>query len=78
MIPKPPENYLCPIECDRNWTGNRCPESCYCEDHCSWERCMLTNPPDTCLANVDSKWLWDSQKMFWVAQFKGKIQKSPG
>ena len=49
--------------------------TCYCEDHCSWETCRLLNPPQNCLSNTanESAWAWDSQKGAWVAQSKYQI-----
>ena len=42
--------------------------ACYCEDHCGWEKCRLYEPPNECLIDRDSIWVWDSQKNYWVAQ----------
>ena len=41
---------------------------CYCEAHCRWDKCRLHEPPDECLIGTDSRWEWDSQKKYWVAQ----------
>ena len=51
----------------------RCPYTCLCEDHCSWEKCTLENAPDDCLSHVNSKWVWDSRHLFWVAKINGII-----
>ena len=46
--------------------------TCYCEDHCSWETCRLLNPPQNCLSNIGNvaEWVWNAKKDFWVAQSK--------
>ena len=44
---------------------------CYCEDHCNWEVCRLHTPPNQCLEATNSTWVWDSEKMYYVAQIKG-------
>lgn len=56
-------------------SGNDCnrPNSCFCEDHCSWETCRLVASPEECLKHVDSMWSWDAKKHFWVAQIGGMI-----
>ena len=68
LIPKPPADG-CP-----QGTFNSL-NTCYCEDHCSWETCRLLNPPQNCLSNIanESVWAWDSQKDVWVAQSKYQI-----
>ena len=42
--------------------------SCSCEDHCGWDVCRLTDPPDECILGSYSKWQWDILKNGWVAQ----------
>ena len=68
LIPKPPADG-CP-----QGTFNSL-NTCYCEDHCSWETCRLLNPPQNCLSDIayESAWTWDSQKNAWVAQSKYQI-----
>ena len=63
----------------------RCPEGtidcvncgfvgmCFCEDHCSWKVCRLNQPLDECAAAGNSKWVWDSRNMHWVAQMTGTL-----
>ena len=66
LIPKRPEKG-CPnalFGC----VADGCPSTCYCEDHCSYERCALYDPPSECLAGTNSKWAWDSKSMYWTAQ----------
>ena len=76
-IPKRPK-YGCPKN-DYGCTGNDCshPEKCFCEEHCSWDKCRLFKYPTNCLKNVRSGWIWDSVQNFWVAQVgEGKITNS--
>ena len=44
--------------------------TCFCEDHCSWEACRLINPPHNCLTRIDGEaiWFWDAVNDAWVAQ----------
>ena len=42
--------------------------TCTCDDHCSWDLCRLSNPPDDCLLGTNSKWKWDKRKKAYVAQ----------
>ena len=46
-----------------------CPATCYCEDHCSWERCLLTDPPTDCFE--DDNGAWEKEGNVWVAKFRG-------
>lgn len=45
-------------------------DTCFCEDHCSWEICRLINPPKDCLSRIDggAAWLWDDIEDAWTAQ----------
>ena len=54
-------------------TGKACSntKTCFCEQHCSWEKCRLLEKPDNCIAIMNSRWRWDSQKWHWVAQATG-------
>ena len=66
LIPRPSEG--CPektIGCD----APGCPTTCFCEDHCSWERCSLTDPPMECLDDMNGE--WKRGKNAWVAKFRG-------
>lgn len=49
-----------------------CPATCYCEDHCSFERCKLDVPPKGCLNGLplEPTWSWDSRQNYWVAQYQ--------
>ena len=42
--------------------------TCSCEEHCNWDACRLTDPPEKCLGGLYSKWYWDYNRRFWVAQ----------
>ena len=48
--------------------------TCFCEDHCSWERCRLETPPYDCLPRTNTAWIWDSKKKFWAAIETSKYQ----
>ena len=63
MIPEPPTDG-CPAGTFRSLY------TCFCEDHCSWETCRLSNPPQNCFSNMESEvvWAWDTKKNAWVAQ----------
>ena len=45
-------------------------DTCFCEDHCSWEACWLIDPPSNCLSRIDGEmvWAWNDIKNAWVAQ----------
>ena len=47
--------------------------NCFCEPHCSWEKCRLFEKPEDCLNGVNSEWIWNSTHNFWVAQLKGIV-----
>ena len=62
MIPRPTAN-----GCPKGTFSNL--QTCFCEDHCSWETCRLLNPPQNCLSSMDNTaWAWDSIHDAWVAQ----------
>ena len=42
--------------------------TCICEDHCGWDLCRLTVPPEDCISGTHGKWQWDKVKRAWVAQ----------
>ena len=50
-----------------------CPNSCYCEDHCSWKKCKLEDPPEGCLIHSDRKWFYDEENRYWRANLKGRF-----
>ena len=50
-----------------------CPRTCYCEDHCSWERCTLSEPPQKCLHGTNAEWKWELRR--WSAKYIGKYIK---
>ena len=72
FVPSPPTNG-CPSN-TYGCTGSNCssPHTCFCEEHCSWEMCRLTQCPEECVRDVKSTWAWNSDKHFWVAQLEGK------
>ena len=50
-------------------TGFGCPKTCYCQDHCSWQKCTLLEPPEECLRDTNGSWQWESN--YWVAEYNG-------
>ena len=44
--------------------------TCHCEDHCSWYKCRLEQPPMDCLDVENSSWKWNAKRKYWVAQIK--------
>ena len=71
IVPLPPPNG-CPVKAFGCAVGNY-PSTCLCEDHCSWEKCVLEEAPNDCLKDVNSKWVWDSKQMFSLALGKTTI-----
>ena len=57
------------IGCDKI----ECPKACFCEDHCSWNKCKLENPPVGCLGHSNRKWEYDEKELYWKTTFKGRI-----
>ena len=53
-----------------------CPNTCFCADHCSWEKCYLYEPPPDCLAGIQGAWVKESSEDFWTATTRGKYLKS--
>ena len=41
---------------------------CSCNDHCSWDTCRVSEPPQDCLLSTNSEWKWDNLKNAFVAQ----------
>ena len=68
LIPKCPKSG-CPSG-SYGCTGDDCnyPETCFCEEHCGWERCRLFEKPEECLTKAQSSWIWDLKQNLWVAQ----------
>ena len=67
MIPKPPVTGCPP------GTFNGI-DTCFCEDHCSWETCRLMYPPSNCISSISPEIVWarDEIKDSWVAVGKVK------
>lgn len=60
----------CPIStygCD----DHICPNTCFCEDHCSWHKCKLKTPPLSCIAQENRKWDYDSRTKSWKIILEG-------
>ena len=50
-----------------------CSNTCYCEDHCSWEKCFLEVPPSQCLLGTSGGWKLNTRKMYWTAEVTGAL-----
>ena len=60
----------CPIGsygCD----NEDCPNTCFCGDHCSWRKCKLEKPPQSCLIHSNNKWVYDFDRNFWKSTLDG-------
>ena len=57
----------------------KCPNTCFCEDHCSWKKCRLENPPQSCLYNTKLKWDFDGYRNHWKSVIRGiSVKKTVG
>ena len=68
LIPRPSDG--CP-EGTIGFNAPGCPNTCYCEDHCSWEKCSLVNAPTDCFHRTNGAWSRKSSRDVWVAKFHG-------
>ena len=68
LIPRPSEG--CPEKTVGCYAPG-CPNTCYCEDHCSWQRCSLFNPPVECFDDINGTWFRKYKGDHWVANFRG-------
>lgn len=48
-----------------------CPNTCFCEDHCSWKKCKLEQPPQKCLSDSNLQWKYDHRKKYWITDLRG-------
>ena len=48
--------------------------SCYCEDHCRWDKCFLSKAPNHCLVSVNGTWSLAPDQKYWVAQVSEGIE----
>ena len=55
------------LECD-------VPNTCFCEDHCSWKRCKIDKPPQSCLAHAKREWVYNLERKYWRTALKGKYR----
>ena len=58
----------CPKQ-TKGCNGLGCPNTCYCEDRCTWERCTLLKPPEECLRDTNSTWKLGDEH--WTAKYTG-------
>ena len=61
-----PDNTL---SCD----GFGCPNTCFCEEHCSWARCRLEVPPCDCIETLGGIWVKNSEENYWTVKFTGNL-----
>ena len=54
-----------------------CPSTCFCEDHCSWRKCKLTEPPQSCVKNSRRIWIYDQRRNYWKTAWAGILMKLP-
>ena len=52
-------------------SNEKCPSTCFCEDHCSWKKCKLKDPPRRCLLNANRTWKFNEEKEYWEATWRG-------
>ena len=72
LIPSVPKG-----KCPKGTYGcieENCPDTCFCENHCSWAKCALYEAPAECLISVNSEWTWHFTKGYWVAQSKNGMR----
>ena len=67
---RPPDG--CPIN-TLGCKNHTCPNTCFCEDHCSWKKCRLENPPKSCVADSIRKWYFDDGKKYWKTILQGAL-----
>ena len=55
--------------------GDRCgaPNTCFCEEHCSWKRCKIDKPPQSCLSHAKREWVYIPEVKYWRTNLKGKF-----
>ena len=63
----------CPIGTDE-CNGDGCPNTCFCEDHCSWKICKLEKPPKNCLMHTNRKWHYNQRNYYWETTWKGDLR----
>ena len=58
----------CP-EATKSCDAPECMATCFCEDHCSFEKCKFDDPPKRCLDGTTGK--WHTASSYWIATFEG-------
>ena len=53
-------------------------DTCFCEDHCSWNKCRLAKPPNKCLENTVFEWKWNLVENHWTAKGFVFVTRSRG
>ena len=48
-----------------------CPNTCFCEDHCSWKKCKLDKPLQNCLIQAKRNWVYDHRNNHWRTSLGG-------
>ena len=66
----------CPIGsygCESTGDEKGCPNTCFCEDHCSWKKCRLDRPPPSCLGDDKHEWDFNGKTQYWRRVLNGTI-----
>ena len=66
--PESTVGYFEEVECASQNFKSRIYPTCFCEDHCSFEKCRLDEPPYDCLRGKLVEWIKNPEKHFWIAQ----------
>ena len=56
------------VQCDA-------PDTCFCEDHCSWKRCKIDKPPQSCLTHAKREWVYIPEGQYWRTNLRGKFSR---
>ena len=67
LIPSPPLDG-CPTRTLSFYDSSNRSSSCYCEDHCKWDKCSLLAAPQSCLLDINGTCAWNPYENHWVAQ----------
>ena len=62
-------------DCEYEGADTKCdaPNTCFCEEHCSWKRCKIDKPPQSCLQHAKREWVYNPERKYWRTNLKGKL-----